>query len=84
MERYYRFCNQNIGRVARITDRNGRVHVGKIVRVSPNRVFIAPAIRRGGPGFGYGFYGGWWGWGPAYGIGLGLIAGIALAGLFFW
>ncbi|MEC1259966.1 hypothetical protein P9D34_05775 [Bacillus swezeyi] len=86
MERYYRFCQQNVGRVARITDRGGRVHVGRIVRVSPNKVFIAPMVRRGRPGFGYGYgyYGGWWGWGPVYGLGLGLIAGVALAGLFFW
>lgn len=40
-------------------------------------------IRRGGRGFAYGYYGGWWGWGPVYGLGLGLIAGVALAGLFF-
>lgn len=39
-------------------------------------------IRRGGRGFAYGYYGGWWGWGPVYGLGLGLIAGVALAGLF--
>nr|WP_154495358.1 MULTISPECIES: hypothetical protein [Bacillus] len=84
VDRYYRFCHQNIGRVARITDKGGRVHVGRIVRVSPSKVYIAPMIRRGGRGFAYGYYGGWWGWGPVYGLGLGLIAGVALAGLFFW
>lgn len=41
-------------------------------------------IRRGGRGFAYGYYGSGWGWGPVYGLGLGLIAGVALAGLFFW
>lgn len=46
MDRYYRFCHQNIGRVARITDKGGRVHVGRIVRVSPSKVYIAPMIRR--------------------------------------
>lgn len=85
MERYYRICNQNVGKVARITDRRGRVHVGRIVRVTPQKVFISPMIRRGAPGYGYGWWGGWgWGWGAAYGIGLGLITGIALGGLFFW
>ena len=83
MERYYRICNQNVGKVARITDRRGRVHVGRIVRVTPQKVFISPMIRRGAPGYGYGWWGGW-GWGAAYGIGLGLIAGMALGGLFFW
>ncbi|MDA1475032.1 hypothetical protein [Bacillus changyiensis] len=83
MDRYYRMCHQNIGKVARIRDKRGRDHVGKIVRVSPNTVYIAPP-RRGPGGFGYGFYGGWWGWGPAYGVGLGLIAGIAIGSLFWW
>lgn len=83
MERYYRFCHQNIGKVARITDKTGRVHVGRIVRVSPNKVFIAPMIRRGAPGYGYGYYGGWWGWGPVYGLGLGLIAAGRTCGLIF-
>ncbi|KAF1679938.1 hypothetical protein AAGG74_04135 [Bacillus mexicanus] len=83
MERYYHLCRNHQGRVVRITERGGRVHVGKITRVTRDRVFIAPT--GGGPrGFGYGYWGGYWGYGAAYGISLGLITGVALAGLFFW
>ncbi|MEC1622117.1 hypothetical protein P4T79_08015 [Bacillus mojavensis] len=88
MEKYYHLCRQHQGKVARITERNGRVHVGRITRVTNSKVFIAP-VTSGGPrgGFGYGYWGGYgygYGYGAAYGIGLGLIAGVALAGLFFF
>jgi hypothetical protein len=39
-------------------------------------------VQRGG--YGLGFYGGYGYYGYPYGIGLGFITGIALAGLFFW
>lgn len=83
MERYYKLCQQHMGKVARITDRNGRVHVGRIERVSNRKVYIRPVGGSRG-GFGYGYYGGYYGWGAAYGIGLGFITGFALAGLFFF
>ncbi|MEI4788778.1 hypothetical protein WAX46_00075 [Bacillus sp. FJAT-53060] len=87
MERYYKLCQQHMGKVARITDHNGRVHVGRIERVTNRKVYIRP-IGRSRQGFGFGFYGGYygwgWGWGAAYGIGLGFITGFALAGLFFF
>jgi hypothetical protein len=80
-QHYYDLCCRYNGKVVRINDRSGRVHVGKICRVTRNKVFIEPMMRRGG--YGYGYYGGY-GYGYPYGIGLGLITGIALAGLFFW
>ncbi|PGT74842.1 MULTISPECIES: hypothetical protein [Bacillaceae] len=83
-QHYYNLCCRYTGKVVRINDRNGRVHVGRIHRVTPNRVFIQPMVRGGRGGFGYGYYGGGWGWGPAYGIGIGFITGIALAGLLWW
>lgn len=83
MERYQKLCQQHMGKVARITDRNGRVHVGRIERVTNRKVYIRPVGGSRG-GFGFGYYGGYYGWGAAYGIGLGFITGFALAGLFFF
>lgn len=83
MERYYKLCQQHMGKVARITDRNGRVHVGRIERVTNRKVYIRPVGGSRG-GFGFGYWGGYYGWGAAYGIGLGFITGFALAGLFFF
>ena len=64
----------------RITDKQGKVHVGRITNVDQNMVWIRPENNFGGYGFGF------WGFGPGlgYGIALGAIAGIALAGAFFW
>lgn len=42
MERYYHLCKNHQGKVVRITERGGRVHVGRITRVTRDRVFIAP------------------------------------------
>ena len=42
MERYYKLCQQHMGKVARITDRHGRVHVGRIERVTNRKVYIRP------------------------------------------
>ncbi|MCD7913114.1 hypothetical protein BvL003_09880 [Bacillus velezensis] len=84
MQNYYHLCRQHQGKVARITERNGRVHVGRIVRVTNSKVYITPVDgRHRGYGFGY-WGGGWGGWGAAYGIGLGFITGFALGGLLFW
>jgi hypothetical protein len=83
----YGLCCRYQGKTVRIREHNGREHVGRIARVSPNRVYIEPVGGRGRlGGYGYGFdgrgYG--YGYGFGYGIALGAIAGIALAGLFFW
>ncbi|MBM6618148.1 hypothetical protein [Bacillus suaedaesalsae] len=78
----YGLCCQYQGKVVRIREHNGREHIGRITRVSPNRVYIESNGPRGG--FGYGFYGGGYYRGYGYSLALGAIAGIALAGLFFW
>lgn len=86
-DQIYRLCCQYRGKVVRIHDRFGRVHVGRIVNVNRHKVFIQPFIRRNPGGFGYygGYYGGYGGyWGAPFALALGFIAGIALAGLFFW
>lgn len=84
MNQYYHLCSRNVGKNCRITDRSGRVHVGRITRVSNSKVFIQPSRSRGF-GYGYGFYGGYYPWGGyGYGIALGAIVGIAIAGLFFF
>lgn len=79
-QNYYDLCCRYQGKVVRINDTRGRMHVGRINRVTRNKVYIEPMTQRGGYSFGY--YG--YGYGYPYGIGLGFIAGIALAGLFFW
>jgi ferredoxin-fold anticodon binding domain-containing protein len=40
LNQYYDICNRHIGKTARITDRSGRVHVGRITRVTRNKVYI--------------------------------------------
>jgi hypothetical protein len=79
-QHYYNLCCRYHGKVVRINDRNDRVHVGRICRVTPNKVYIEPLQQRGGYGLGY--YG--YGYGYPYGIGLAFITGIALGGLLFW
>ena len=76
----YNLCCKYHGQRVRITDKQGKVHVGKITKVDQNMVWIRPENNFGGYGFGF------WGFGPGfgYGIALGAIAGVALAGAFFW
>ena len=81
-QHYYHLCCRYKGKVVRITDKAGRVHVGRICRVTPHKVYIEPMIRRGGYGFGFGGWG--WGFGAPFGIAFGFIAGFALGSLFFW
>jgi hypothetical protein len=84
---YYNLCCRYQGRHVRIDDRHGNVHVGRILRVTPNQVFIQPSRHRGNNngygGYGYGGYGGY-GYEDTYGLALGVITGIVLASLFFW
>ena len=77
----YQLCCRHIGKRVCITEKNGRKHVGTITRVDRDRVWIMPTGGLGGFGLGY------WGWGGSglgVGIAIGAIAGIALAGAFFW
>ncbi|WP_042477220.1 hypothetical protein [Bacillus ndiopicus] len=78
----YDLCCQYHGKRVRITERDGRIHEGRITRVDRRMVWLEPD-----GGFG-GYRLGFWGFGfrPGFGVGiaLGAIAGIALAPLFFW
>lgn len=75
----YNLCKQYHGKMVCITDKQGKKHVGRITNVDRRMVYIQPRGGFGGYGFGY-----WGGGGFGYGIALGAIAGIALAGAFFW
>jgi hypothetical protein len=81
---WYHVCCRYHGQVVRIHDRFENIHVGRITRVTPTHVYIAPVGSRNLGGFGYGF-GGWgWGWGWGHRrIALAAIAAIALIGLFW-
>ncbi|WP_070121432.1 hypothetical protein [Bacillus marinisedimentorum] len=81
--RYYDLCRRYRGQVVDIRSRDGRKYRGKIVNVDRQYVYLQPDGGRGRRGFGYGFYGGPFFFGPQR-IALAAIAGIAIAGLFFW
>ncbi len=77
----YDQCCRYMGKRVHITEKSGRRHVGTITKVERNMVWIMPDGDFGGYGIGY------WGWGRSglgIGIALGAIAGIALAGGFWW
>ncbi|MDG5786827.1 hypothetical protein QA612_04930 [Evansella sp. AB-P1] len=61
---YYDLCCQHQGQVVQITEKCGKIHVGKIAKVDSSYVWIEPTHR--GHGFGYGYPGYW---GPGYGAG---------------
>ncbi|MEI5908704.1 hypothetical protein WAK64_16775 [Bacillus spongiae] len=92
---HYQLCNRYRGQVVRIRERNGRMHYGRINRVSRSHVYLSPVRPRGrgyaydgiGYDYGYGYYGypyGGFGLGFGVGIAFGVIATVALASLFFW
>lgn len=75
----YELCCRYQGRRVLITDNKGNVHKGRITKVDNDQVWLLPDNPGG---YGIGFWG-FGGLGFGYGIALGAIAGIALAGLFF-
>lgn len=86
-KRNHQICNDHMGKCVYITENCGKRHYGRIVNVDRDNVYIQPLGNRGfSYGYGYGGYGGYggFGYGIGYPIALGAIAGIALAGLFFW
>lgn len=75
----YNLCCRYYGKRVRIVDREGRVHLGEVTRVSRNMVWIRPDEDLGGYGLGFFGFGGF-----GFGIALGAIVSIALATAFFW
>lgn len=80
---YYDLCCKYQGQNVRITCSDGRVHRGKITKVTRDMVWILPTDGQGGYGLGFGGFG-FRGFGFGFGIALGTITGIALASAFFW
>lgn len=80
----YNMCCQYHGKRVRISDNQGRMHVGTITRVDRKQVWLMPVGGMGGYGFGWGGGFGYGGGGFGYGIALGAITGIVLATAFFW
>ncbi|MEG0258691.1 MAG: hypothetical protein RR595_05140 [Lysinibacillus sp.] len=79
----YNLCCKYHGKRVRITDNQGRVHVGEISKVDRNMVYI----HRDNDfcGYGLGFFGfGRAGFGLGFGIALGAITAIALVSAIFW
>ncbi|WP_096435809.1 hypothetical protein [Alteribacter populi] len=83
-QHYYNLCNRHQGRTVRIIENGGYEHVGRIVRVTPNCVYLECNRRPGWGGFGYG-YGGYYGYRPyVYPVALAAIGGFVLGAALFW
>lgn len=77
----YDLCCRYHGQVVQIREQSGREHVGRITRVSDNRVWIDPyhhhyPYRQDSSNYPYRGYG--------YPIAIGFITGVILASLFFF
>lgn len=71
----YDLCCRYHGQVVQIREQSGREHVGRITRISDNRVWIEPYYQSRHNNISYGGYG--------YSIAIGFITGVILASLFF-
>lgn len=81
----YGLCCQYHGKKVRIRCHDGKIHSGRITRVTKSHVWIEPSGSWGG--FGLGYYGGYgyrYGYRSGYPIALSFVAGVALAAAFFW
>ncbi|MED3645555.1 hypothetical protein P4475_01720 [Halalkalibacterium halodurans] len=79
---YYDLCCKHHGQVVQITEKCGKRHVGRIVAVDQQYVYLEPVGGHRGPG---GFCYGWcWGWRPFFPVALAAIAGFALGAALFW
>jgi hypothetical protein len=85
---YYELCCRHQGKVVTIYETCGKVHVGRIVSVDQQHVYLEP-VSRGVSGFGWGYPG--YGF-PFYGyrrpfffpVALAAIGGFALGASLFW
>ncbi|EJQ97701.1 hypothetical protein [Bacillus cereus] len=55
-KRCYDTCQRYFGKVVRIEDRDGRVHLGKIIDVTNDSVWIEPMQQRSSFDTGFGYY----------------------------
>lgn len=91
MTHYYHVCCEHRGKVVTIYERTGKRHVGRIVEVDKQFVYLEPTSA-GVTGYSWGYPGYGWGYRP-YGYGyrpywvpvaLAAIGGFALGAAFFW
>ncbi|KFN03740.1 hypothetical protein D0U04_13380 [Bacillus clarus] len=54
-QKCYNTCRRYFGKVVRIEERNGRIHLGKIIDVTDDSVWIEP-VRRSSFDTGFGYY----------------------------
>jgi hypothetical protein len=87
MTHYYELCCKHRGQVVTIFEKCGKRHVGRIVEVDHQFVYIEP-VSGGVAGYSWGYPG--WGWGPRWGfrpffpVALAAIGGFALGASLFW
>ncbi|MEF7636323.1 hypothetical protein [Bacillus thuringiensis] len=55
-QKCYDTCRLYFGKVVRIEDRDGRIHLGKIIDVTQSSVWIAPVQQRSSFDSGFGYY----------------------------
>ena len=55
-QKCYDTCQRYFGKVVRIEDRDGRIHLGKIIDVTQNSVWIEPVQQRSSFDSGFGYY----------------------------
>lgn len=82
----YDLCCRYQGQVVKINEHSGREHLGRITRVSDDRVWIDPHYNDHYPNRqnSYHEYNGNQHYGYGYPIAIGFISGIILASLFFF
>ncbi|PGQ20833.1 hypothetical protein, partial [Bacillus thuringiensis] len=55
-QKCYDTCQRYFGKVVRIEDRDGRIHLGKIIDLTQNSVWIEPVQQRSSFDSGFGYY----------------------------
>ncbi|WP_017728627.1 hypothetical protein [Halalkalibacterium ligniniphilum] len=84
MTDYYKMCCQYKGELVTIVEKSGRRHVGRIMNVDHQYVYldpVHPGRGYGGFSYGYGFYPYYR---PFFPIALAAIGGFALGASLFW
>lgn len=79
----YNQCCSYKGRYVNLQHKNGQSYYGRVVNVDSEHVYLDMG-RGGGRGYGYGYYGGYGYGNNVVPFAFGAIAGLALAGAFFF